>query len=137
MIMTNLYPIRVVLVIQTIIPDDQLQTRTGFLRSEEGISFPEESLHPEKFASDQIITMARNYIDCDPQWAHRTFIAFFDSLGQENERTLRLVYKLKIPTNVNVSQSLEWITYDEIARKSIRILGDHDRIFTTTYNSPT
>ena len=139
----NKYPVGVVLVLQTIIPDDQMHTRTGFV-DEGGIdvngirqlSLPEEPLWEQSLASDQIIKMASVYIDTDPRWAQKTFVAFFDSIGSslEQPRIIRLVYKVTVPENVTVSDKLVWKTHNEISQPNCRIIGDHDRIFTTAYN---
>jgi hypothetical protein len=127
------YPVLVTLFIQTIKPDDQLHVRIGFRLDQNRLHLPEEPLGPT-LATEQVRRMIADYIDTDPQWAQVNFVGFFDSIDHETTRNIRLVYKITIPENVTVSDTLEWKTYNELARTSIKIAGDHARIFAAAFN---
>lgn len=128
------YPVFTTVVLQTIKPDDQLQIKTGFICIDNVLYLPEENLSQRLDPASHALQIADKYLECDARWAHKHFVSFFDSIHNEESRKIRLAFKFRVPENVNVSESLEWKTYNELARTNQKIAGDHDRIFRTAFN---
>ena len=128
------YPIGVVLVLHQVIPDNHNDMRTGLIEKDSGLYLPEEPLSEDSLASVQVVKMANQYISADARWGRNSFIAFFDSLKRETPRTIRIAYEIVVPSNVSVIDQLVWKTHYEIAASPCKIVGDHDRIFTTAFN---
>jgi len=124
-------------VIHVVDPEDQFKQFTGFIETEDGLLLPEEFLG-DVHASDQAGNICYKYTRINARWTRKRFIAFYDSLGIEEERKIRLVYLFELPVRnrfvSNKNKELVWKTYDEVARSDKRPVGDHHRIFTATFN---
>jgi len=115
-------------------PEDNLNILCGFLEKDNLLWLPEQSLQSDKLSSETALKMLTSIVKTDPRWLQLSFVGFFDNLGREPTRCIRLVYRSYVPQTIPVSEELKWMRHDEVAKSSSRITSDYNRIFTAAFN---
>jgi hypothetical protein len=127
--------IEIVTAIMVNAPDDQIGIQTGFQRIEEGFILPTTTVTEKKRISESAVELVCCHTHINKKWVNLQFVGFFDNIHSEEEpRTIRFLYRTRLPQTITRKDKLEWLTHGQLARSSNKLVGDYQRLFTAAFN---
>jgi hypothetical protein len=124
------------LVVEQFNPKEPTGIKIGlFPEIYDNLHLPTTAVCDGKLLSDSLRLLLKNTIHIDPTWLDLDIVGSYSNIVNDSETCVFLIYKTRIPDNIDVHPALELIEYDKLAIVSRRISTDELRIIRRSFNS--
>ena len=92
-------------------PENPSKLALGFIENGKSLDSIVSTIKTGEGAALTALKMAKEYIDVEVEWLDIQQVGFFD---KEDEDTVMLAYRVRIPSTVSMHEEPRWVTMEEL-----------------------
>ena len=92
-------------------PENPSKLALGFIENGKSLDSIVSTIKKGEGSALTALKMAKEYIDVEVEWLDIQQVGFFD---KEDEDTVMLAYRVRIPSTVSMHEEPRWVTMEEL-----------------------